>query len=95
MADYSINESTIITRNLDIITANIDDETVMMNIDSGEYHGLNNTASQIWDLLEQPLTFAELIELLLNTYELKREHCLQDTQLFLHQMIECKLLKLG
>ena len=57
-----IKDNSMLQSNPEIIDSEIDDETVMMNIDTGAYFGLDSIASTIWQKLEEPLEYAALID---------------------------------
>ncbi len=84
-------ESTI-QQNSDFIHAEIDGETVMMSIDSGEYHGLDVIASRIWELIETPVTIDTLVAQIMDEYEVEKEQCQSDVTVFLEKMAEDKLI---
>ncbi len=82
----------LLQKRADIISSHIDDEVVMMSIESGEYYGLNPVASRIWEILETPYSFQQLIDILLKEFDVDREKCEKDVQTFLNQMIKKKLI---
>jgi hypothetical protein len=94
MSSSTLLESTLISRNPDPIVADVDGEIVMMSIDSGKYHGLDEVGSRIWRLLEEPMLLSQLIALLQKEYDADYERCLLDTIPFLQAMTEHSLLKL-
>lgn len=77
----------------DIVASDIDNEKVMMSIEQGAYFGLDPIGSRIWELLEQPLTVAELIEQLLQRYDVDRETCIADLMPHLVELQENGLLQ--
>jgi hypothetical protein len=87
--------TTTLYRHQGLIQAEIDGETVMMDADSGDYYGLDSVASRIWQLLETPITTAELIEQILQEYEVTPEQCQQDVNEFLTQLHKNKMIKIS
>ena len=79
-------------RRPDMIFSRIDDEVVMMSVESGEYYGLNPVASRIWELLEKPHTLANLIDILTNEFDIDEQACRRDVETFLKQMTEKNLI---
>ena len=61
--------------NSDIISGQIDDEIVMVDIDKGSYFSLNAVATRIWELLTEPLTLETLCDRLLTEYDVNPEKC--------------------
>lgn len=82
-----------IARNEEIVSSHMDDEIVMMSIEQGEYYGINPVGSRIWELLEQPRTFAGLCDILLEEYDVPVEECRRDVLAFIEQLFEKKLVK--
>jgi len=88
----TINLQTTIKRNPELVSSDIDGETVMMSIEKGEYFGLDSVGSRIWELIENPIEVNRLIELLLEEFEVDREQCQADTFEFLNLLHDKNLL---
>ena len=54
----------------DVLTAHLEGEAVLLDMDTKRYYRLNDTAAAIWRGLEKGLTRAELRESLLQEYEI-------------------------
>ena len=61
-----------ITINKGIVYQNIEEEKVVLNLETSKYHSLNHYGLIIWDLIEkhQPITFESLIELIKINYKI-------------------------
>jgi hypothetical protein len=70
----------------------IDDEAVILNLDSGQYFGLNAVAVRVWDLLGQGRMSAEICETLLGEYETDRETLAADVDGLLRELAESGLI---
>jgi Coenzyme PQQ synthesis protein D (PqqD) len=59
-----IDPTTRIRRNPDVVYRSLEDEQggVLLHMQSGEYHGLNELGSLIWGLIENETRFADLVE---------------------------------
>jgi len=89
----NINSSSIITRKTDnILASDLGNEMVMMDTEKGNYLGLNETGKVIWDLLEKPMSVQELVQQLLNRYDIEADICMEDTIEYLHKMEEQQLI---
>jgi hypothetical protein len=82
----NINMQNIITRNEKIMVADMDDEIVTMNIETGNYYNLGKTGSVIWNMLERPISVEALIEELKKKYNVSEEQCKEETLAFLNQL---------
>ena len=70
----------------EILHSKIDEEVILMSIEADSYFGLDPIASRIWELLEQPLSVEELVEKLMEEYEVDADTCQQDVQALLEDM---------
>jgi hypothetical protein len=75
-----------IARSESFVFNEIEGEIVMMNIETGAYASLNETGKSIWELLETPKTFEELIESLMEEYDVTEEQCKISVSSFLDKM---------
>jgi hypothetical protein len=79
-------------RNNETIQGRLQDELVMMDIQKGKYFSLNPVATQIWDLLEKPLSLDELCNLLTVEYEVEPDQCREDVREYLAEMEKLGLI---
>jgi hypothetical protein len=58
-----IDQATRIRRNPDVVFRALEEEQggVLLHLESGEYHGLNDLGSLIWRLVENETTFADVV----------------------------------
>lgn len=82
-----------LSRTQDLISTELDRETVLMSIDAGAYYGLEGPARSIWENLETPLTFSALVDRLVKEYRVAPETCANDLQKFLAEMEHEGLLR--
>lgn len=71
----SLSSTTAIVRNENFIEAEIDNEVVTLNIESGICHGLNRTGSRIWRLLASPIKIKDICATLVNEYNVDPNDC--------------------
>jgi hypothetical protein len=81
-----INLNSTITRNEDLLSGMVDDEAVIMSINSGSYHFINETGRRIWELIEQPKTVAQICDILIEEFEVDRETCQEDVFQYLEAL---------
>ena len=83
---------TTLSRNPEIIASEIDDEIVMMSIEAGNYYGLNAIGSALWNQLEQQDTIENIINLLVQKFDVDIDQCKNDTLSFIEDMVNKKTL---
>jgi hypothetical protein len=81
-----IGEETMVHRSESVLTAAVEQELVMMDIRSGRYVGLDDIASVIWQRLETPRSFGQLIDGLVADYEAERAVIAADVRTLLADM---------
>jgi hypothetical protein len=78
--------TTIIRRNDNIIAAAIAHETVLLNADNWTYAQFNETASRIWESLDEPRSVADIVAALLAEYAVDELVCRREVQDFAQDM---------
>ena len=91
---FKIEPKNRVRLNQELLQSEIDGETIMMSIDNGKYYGLNTVASRIWEIIKEEPLFSELIDKLVEEYNIDKLQCEQDTKEFLDNLIENKLVKI-
>jgi len=88
----TIHDDTLITRWSSLTAASLQNETVMLDIGSGRYYGLDDVGSDIWRRLETPRKFGELVDGLMADYEAERTVIAEDVRKLLSIMAEHKVI---
>jgi len=86
-------EKALIRRNPGAISSDLDGEVVILDMESGKYHGLDTTGTRIWELLEDPITFDEIVLKLMTEYSVEQEQCTTDVKEFIYQMMDSGLVE--
>jgi hypothetical protein len=87
-----ITPDTILQRKSDLLFNQIDGEVVMLSIENSEYYGMDKVGSRIWELLEQPVSFKELLGKLMQEYEVSEKQCTEDILAFLKKLEDKELV---
>lgn len=88
-------DAPLITRHPDLLETTLDNEVVLMSIERGSYYGLENTARRIWQLIEQPRTKADLVQVLASEYDAAPEQIAQDIESFLQKLLDHGIVTLA
>lgn len=95
MDELNITASTTFKRNeTDFLFAEVDDETVLMDINSSVYLGLNKVSTDLWQMLVNETSFETIIANLLEKYEIDKASCESEVTVVLQQMFNNKILLL-
>ncbi len=91
----AINLDTKIVRNTSLLSSEIDGETVMMSVEQGNYYGINKVGTEIWKLIETPMTVREVCETLVKEYKVDRGVCENEVILFLNELTDEHIIATG
>ena len=83
-----IKSGSVISRNENIPTINLDGELAMMNSEKGKYYGMDLVATRIWVMIKEPKRFRSIIETLLHEYNVSKEECEKDVTDFLGKLCD-------
>ena len=82
MAEQPDNTETILASSVrvpdHVVYRDFAEETVMLNLDSGMYHGLNRTAARMVDTLQSSASVAAAVDALASEFEQPHERIEQD-----------------
>lgn len=92
MTTLTITLDTILCRVPTVMSSEVGDETMMMDIDRGMYYAFNPVSSRIWALLEKPISLQAICKQLLQEYEIEALQCEQEVKQFLSQLLDRKII---
>ena len=90
-----MTDTTILSRREGLMTADMNGSAVMMDVMTGKYYNLGAVGGRIWELLEEPMTLAALVQKLTDEYDVSAEQCRNDILPFLNTLLERGLLVEG
>lgn len=88
-----MNSHTTIVRTNKALASGIKDELVMFDVEAGQYYGLNNVATAVWNHLETEKTVDELCEALTAEFDISLEECRKEMLSFLPELEEKGLIE--
>lgn len=75
------------------VAAEADGEVLMMHIESGNYYGLNEVASFLWQQLDTAKSVQELCDAVLAEFDVEEAACVADALGFLQDMLDDGLIE--
>lgn len=88
-----MTQDTTIIRTNKALVSSIEDELVMFDVNAGQYYGLNNVATAVWNHLETEKTVDELAQALTAEFDISLDECRQELIEFLPELEEKGLIK--
>ena len=70
----------------------VGDETVLLDLESGMYFGLDGVGKRIWEAIDEGLTLREIAAIIVSEYEVDEIQAQADTIEFVGDLVERGLL---
>ena len=85
--DSAINENTIVVAEDQQVSGNLPDgNAVILNLNSGVYYGVNAVGERVWSLVQKPISFAEIRDILMTEYDVDHNQCTEELKRLLQDM---------
>ncbi|MEQ8718447.1 MAG: PqqD family protein [Acidimicrobiales bacterium] len=74
-----------------LVANEIDGETVVLNLGTGQYHGLNPVAASVWSWIQEPRSLDELTALVVSEFDVDEGRARTDLEALLVDLVERNL----
>ena len=95
MSRTEIDDTLLVRRNEAMIAADVGDEAVILNVHSGYFFQLNQTAALIWAALESPISVGTLCANIADAFAVDPAVCRRDVIDFIADMRDRDLITIG
>lgn len=93
MTEKLFADTDILLRNEEnVMYSEVDGESVIMHLQSGQYFGLNSVSTDIWNHLENKINFAQLVDTLQKEYKVEKAQCLEETKNIINALLKMNFL---
>ncbi|MES2018800.1 MAG: lasso peptide biosynthesis PqqD family chaperone [Pseudomonadota bacterium] len=82
----TITRNALVARHPNLLSTDMDGETVMMSIEQGQYFGLNPVGSRTWELLGNPVRVDALCRQIETEYVVSSDECETAVLAFLSEL---------
>ncbi len=93
MVKLSIESVVVVADN--VVSCDLDTEAAILNLKDGVYYGLDPIGAKIWNLIQKPITLTEVMETILNEYDVDNEQCKNDVLELIEELLENGLVKVN
>jgi len=87
--------STKVYKNKNIISNQIDGETVIMRIEENDYFQLDETGTFIWNIIDKPISVIEISNKIIEHFGISREQSENDMLNFINELSRKKIVITG
>lgn len=75
-----------------VLYVEVDEQSVLMDINSGMYFALDEVGSKIWDYLKAELDYNSIIQSISNEYEIDSNVIAEDLDIFINNLKNSNLI---
>jgi hypothetical protein len=88
-----LSTSSVVVAVKEQIHSNLAGETVILNLDSGVYYGLNEVGSRVWEMVQEPVAVNAIRDALLEEYKITADDCEKELLSLLETLAENRLIE--
>ncbi len=76
--EFFFQQSTVIRATPSAVAADLNGEMIIMDVESGQYFGLEGIGADVWSIIERPTSIKVICDAIVAKYEVSREVCQAD-----------------
>ncbi|MBN1834591.1 MAG: PqqD family protein, partial [Spirochaetales bacterium] len=82
-----LDRNSVVVRSAQQVCVDLEEETVILNAQSGIYYGLDHVGTRVWELLARPVPIGEVMRTVLEEYDVDPERLETDLCQLLDELI--------
>ncbi|MCW3846656.1 PqqD family protein [Sphingomonas sp. LB-2] len=90
----TIDATTRLRRKPGLVAADVADDAILLDIDSGYFFQLNRTGAKIWALVAEPQSLGAVCDHMANGFRVDPETCRSDVTEFVADLLERGVLEI-
>lgn len=77
------------------VSSDLGEDAVILNLKTGIYHGLDAVGARIWNLVQEPKTVSDILNTLLQEYDVEPERCEREVGVLLQKLADAGLIEVS
>lgn len=90
----TLDADSVIRRTQKHLETQLDDEIIMMHLESGIIYTMVDTANEIWEQLREPVSFGKLIDHVIERFKVDRETCVREVGEFILELKKLDIVEI-
>ena len=90
----TISTGSIVVASENQTSTNLDEEMVILNMESGIYYGLDGVGAHIWNQIQEPRSVGQIRDSIRRKYQVEPERCERDLLLLLQKLANAGLIEI-
>lgn len=88
-----LDRDTVVVVSRDAVSAELEQETIILGMRDGVYFGLDNVGTRIWSIASAPVTLAAIHAAIVAEYDVPAERAWSDLVAVVHDLLAAGLLE--
>ena len=90
-----ITKNSVVKVSKDQVSCDMGGEAAILEPNSGMYYGLNVVGARVWSLIQEPKSVNDLLQVLVDEYDVEASCCERDLLLLLERLAERGLIEIS
>lgn len=90
----ALPESAVVVVAGDVLSSELGSEHVLLNLRDGIYYGLEDVGSDIWKLLQKPISIGDICAAIVETRDVDPQRCRRDVVTLVGELVDRQLVEL-
>jgi uncharacterized membrane-anchored protein YitT (DUF2179 family) len=90
-----MNSNNVISIKDNFIYSESDNELFLMSLENNAYYGLDEIGKRVFEIIQKPINFSEIVQILMNEYEVDEETCKNDLESFLNSLYKANIIDIS
>lgn len=91
----AVRHDHVVHRNENVVFRELEDEVVILSVETGKYYGLDEVGARVWSLIGDDRTVGELCQILVTEFDVTLDECTKDVIWLLSSMADEGLVRMG
>jgi Coenzyme PQQ synthesis protein D (PqqD) len=91
----ALTPDSIVRPTRDVVSCELNGETTILNVRSGDYYGLDEVGASVWRIISEPHTVAEIIKAITSEYDVDTAQCEGDLIGLLNKLVAHGLVEVS
>ena len=79
----------------DVLSQEVSGETVLLDLNSENYFGLNDVGTRIWQLIQEDGDLQKVYDTMLNEYDVDKKQLGKDMEELVARLVDAGLIEIG
>ena len=76
------------------MSADMAGDYVLLSLKDERYYGVDGVGSRLWELIQRPGTFGSLVDAIVAEFDVDRQRCAADVEMFLTELSERSVIEI-